>query len=159
MDRVLVVDAMLGRTARWLRIFGMNVLYNPSWSDEHLLDIALRLNAIVLTRDQELAGRAASMGLNVLKVPGKNEVERMCFLIEKLGLKPVIDPSKSRCPVCNGSLREVSKEEVLNLVPEGVLRRHDRFWMCISCGKVYWLGSHFRNMEKFLKRCVDKVAM
>jgi len=158
LDEVFVVDAMLGRTARWLRILGLNVLYDPSWSDDRLLEVALRLNATVLTRDRELASRAASMGLSVLEVSGKSETERMRFLIKKLGLRPVIDPSRSRCPVCNGSLREVSKEDVSHLVPEGVLRRQERFWICVECGKVYWLGSHFRNMKKFLERCVNEAG-
>ncbi|MEM2850179.1 MAG: Mut7-C RNAse domain-containing protein [Candidatus Bathyarchaeia archaeon] len=150
MNNVFIVDLMLGRTARWLRILGFNVLYNPSWTDEDIIKIAAESNAVILTRDRKLASRALSIGLNVIEVAGKSEAERINFLLKTFGLKPVIDPSKSRCPICNSPIREASKEEVVGLVPEGVLRRQSKFWICINCGKIYWLGSHFRNMCKFL---------
>jgi len=150
LNEVFVVDLMLGRTARWLRILGLNVLYDPSWTDEDLIKTALEMNAVILTKDKALVSRALSIGLNAIEVVGKTEAERISFLLKTLGLKPVIDPSRSRCPVCNNPVREASKEEVAGLVPEGVLRRHSKFWICINCGKVYWLGSHFRNMRKFL---------
>ena len=150
MNDVFVVDLMLGRTARWLRILGLNVLYDPSWTDEDLIKAASEVNAVILTRDKALVSRALSIGLNAIEVVGKTEAERIGFLLKTLRLKPVIDPSRSRCPVCNSPIREASKEEVAGLVPEGVLRRYSKFWVCVNCGKVYWLGSHFRNMRKFL---------
>lgn len=150
MNEVFVVDLMLGRTARWLRILGYNVFYNPSWTDEDLIKIASDFNAIILTKDRELISKALSMGLKAVEVTGKNEAERISFLVKRLGLNLVIDPLKSRCPVCNNIIREVSKEEVIGLVPDGVLRRQSKFWICDNCRKVYWLGSHFRNMCKFI---------
>ena len=135
MNEVFVVDLMLGRTARWLRILGLNVLYDPSWTDEDLIKTALEMNAVILTKDKALVSRALSIGLNAIEVVGKTEAERISFLLKTLGLKPVIDPSRSRCPVCNNPVREASKEEVAGLVPEGVLRRHSKFWICINCGK------------------------
>ncbi|MEM1569631.1 MAG: Mut7-C RNAse domain-containing protein [Candidatus Bathyarchaeia archaeon] len=155
MNEVFVVDLMLGRTARWLRILGCNVLYNPSWTDEDLLRAALEFNAVILTRDKGLVSKALSRGLKALEVAGKSEAERVGFLVKKFGLNPVIDPSKSRCPVCNSTIREASKEEVAGLIPDGVLRRQSKFWICDNCKKVYWLGSHFRNMCKFLNRILN----
>jgi len=150
LNEVFIVDLMLGRTARWLRILGLNVLYNPSWTDEDLIKTALEMNAVILTKDKALVSRALSIGLNAIEVVGKTEAERISFLLKTLRLKPVIDPSRSRCPICNSPIREASREEVADLVPEGVLRRYSKFWVCVNCGKVYWLGSHFRNMRKFL---------
>lgn len=156
MGRIYIVDSMLGRTARWLRILGLNVVYNPSLSDDELIELALRLKATILTRDKGLAAEASRLGLEVLEVFGGTEVERVGFLLRRLGLKPVIDPSRSRCPVCNQTLKEASKRQVVDLVPKAVLNRQDRFWICTGCGKVYWLGSHFRNMKKFLERCLSE---
>ncbi|MBS7613068.1 hypothetical protein KEJ48_02315 [Candidatus Bathyarchaeota archaeon] len=95
MNNVFIVDLMLGRTARWLRILGFNVLYNPSWTDEDIIRISSELNAIILTKDRELASRALSMGLNAVEVAGKSEAERIGFLLKTFRLKPVIDPSKT----------------------------------------------------------------
>jgi len=139
---------MLGRTARWLRILGLNVLYDPSWTDEDLIKTALEMNAVILTKDKALVSRALSIGLNAIEVVGKTEAERISFLLKTLGLKPVIDPSRSRCPVCNNPVREASKEEVAGLVPEGVLRRHSKFWICINCGK-------FTGSAPTLEICVN----
>ncbi|MFN3622071.1 MAG: Mut7-C RNAse domain-containing protein, partial [Nitrososphaerales archaeon] len=127
MNNVFIVDLMLGRTARWLRILGFNVLYNPSWTDEDIIRISSELNAIILTKDRELASRALSMGLNAVEVAGKSEAERIGFLLKTFRLKPVIDPSKSRCPICNSPIREASKDEVVGLVPDSVIRRQSKF--------------------------------
>jgi len=36
-------------------------------------------------------------------------------------------------------------------VPPESLRAFNRFYVCPSCGKVYWEGSHWRNIRRILE--------
>jgi hypothetical protein len=56
----------------------------------------------------------------------------------------------SRCSLCNSVLVEISREEAQNAgAPPAVLLRHDTFWRCPGCGRLYWPGSHYvRIMDK-----------
>ena len=46
----------------------------------------------------------------------------------------------------------VSKKEVLNKVPSGTLKRYEMFWVCTGCEKVYWRGSHWKNINTTLAK-------
>ncbi|MEM3712601.1 MAG: Mut7-C RNAse domain-containing protein, partial [Thermoproteota archaeon] len=51
----------------------------------------------------------------------------------------------------NGELKTVGFDEVSNtlgFIPRGV----EKFWKCKSCGKVYWRGSHWRNITRQISR-------
>ena len=56
-----------------------------------------------------------------------------------------------RCPVCNAALIQAMPEEVADRVPPYVLRKHQSFLRCPGCDRVYWRGSHWRNMREWLK--------
>ena len=50
-----VADAMVGKLARWLRVIGVDVLYDPSLDDHELVALARRERRVLLTRDTPLA--------------------------------------------------------------------------------------------------------
>ena len=43
-------------------------------------------------------------------------------------------------------LRMAERQEVSDRVPPRTFEAYDEFWVCGSCGKVYWRGSHWRNI-------------
>src|SRR5262249_10770147 len=49
-----VADAMLGRVARWLRVLGFDVVYDPTLHDAALVQLAEADDRILLTRDRQL---------------------------------------------------------------------------------------------------------
>ena len=57
----------------------------------------------------------------------------------------------SRCPRCNGSLCQVAKEDILDLIPPGTRRNYNRFYQCGQCRKVYWRGAHFRRLQRLVE--------
>ena len=52
-----VADAMLGKLVRWLRVMGIDVVYDPDTTDAQLLQCAEREGRILLTRDRALMRR------------------------------------------------------------------------------------------------------
>lgn len=56
----------------------------------------------------------------------------------------------SRCPSCNGFLETADKNSLLHrLEPKTRLYYRD-FFLCGSCGKIYWRGSHAEKLEDFV---------
>lgn len=144
-----VVDAMLGDVARWLRILGYDTLYSRRFQDWQLLTIAEREGRVLVTRDRGLYWRARRRGLRAVLVESDRTPERLAELAVKAGVRLEPDPSRSRCPECNGPLRVVTDKEALRgRVPPRALEAYDRFYVCEVCGRVYWEGSHWRNIRR-----------
>lgn len=147
-----VVDGMLGSLARWLRMLGYDTQYDSRTSDNDLLNIAIRENRILLTRDQELYNRAKSKSIFSLLVQGEEESERLGFLAETLQTSLDVNMATTRCPDCNGELGKVPKGSVRDIVPPATLERYDEYWRCHSCSKVYWVGSHWKQIQATLEK-------
>ena len=140
-----VADSMLGTLAKWLRILGYDVLYFRQIRDEDLILTARKEGRILLTRDKELARKFE----NSLYVPYLSTKDQLRFVVKRFGLSA--DGFLSRCAIDNSPLERVPKEEVVGKVPEGVLERVDEFWRCPVCGRIYWRGTHVREMENWLR--------
>jgi len=56
----------------------------------------------------------------------------------------------SRCPVCNTETEKVEKEEVKNVVPDYVFEIHNDFKKCPACGRVFWKGTHYKEIKKVI---------
>mgnify|MGYP000120727484 FL=1 len=147
----VLVDGMLGRLARWLRLLGLDVEYGRDMEDDELIRRAVEEGRVLLTRDTGLHSRALKAGVRSLLVPGDTEAERIAWVSERLGVELEVDPSRSRCPSCGARIRRVDKSSVASLVPPKVYEAHDEFWVCTGCGKVYWRGSHWVNMERMIR--------
>jgi len=158
-----VVDGMLGRLVRWLRLSGHDVLYardlgvKPAEEDEVLIQTAKSLRRILLTSDVGLYRRGKKFGVKCVLLRGDNVVEQLVELSRFLGRKIKIDFEKSRCPLCNGALREVGRKDVEGQVPASVLIRHERFWLCKRCGKVYWEGKHWKSIIEITKKYEGRI--
>ena len=138
-----IADVMLGRCARWLRMFGCDVIYQAIADDDDLLFIALLHNRILLTRDINLARKAGSAAY---LVRANSLWARLREITNHFDIEPVI--ALKRCPVCNSQIEDVPKESITELVPPYTFETHDRFWQCSGCGKVYWHGSHLEFAQK-----------
>ena len=146
-----IVDGMLGKLARWLRMLGHNVTYYRNFDDATLLVLSKTESRVLLTRDRELYQKALSDGLDAFLVDSKDQEKRLALLANHFGLKLEVDLSVSRCPKCNGCLVSISKDEVKEKVPEGTFKYYDEFWQCTSCGQVYWKGAHWTRIQGTLE--------
>jgi len=147
-----VVDGMLGKLARWLRMLGHDVEYDSDRSDDALLDLAEKERAVILTRDEELHRRANARQVLGLLVTGEHEEVRLAEVAREYGIPLTINMSLTKCPMCGAALAKASKLEVGTRVPQASLRLYDEFWRCegSSCGKIYWMGGHWKQIESTL---------
>lgn len=153
------VDAMLGNLAKKLRLFGYNSLYSSSIEDDELLEITKRENRILITKDLLLAEKAKKQDIRAVSITQDNEIEQFFQINEKIHLgKCIVGGNNSRCSVCNGELSKIEKNNVLNKVPEGVFENLNDFWSCKKCGKIYWEGTHIKNLQRFTYKLNERIS-
>lgn len=146
-----IADSMLGRLARWLRILGHDVVYEPSISDDGLIARALQEQRIILTMDRELSQRESAR--NCLLVNSDNYKEQLKQVIARYN----IDCKShifTRCLLCNEILDSIEKEKIKDNVPSYVYSTHNEFDICPQCHRVYWSGTHrvkiLKNLDEIL---------
>jgi uncharacterized protein with PIN domain len=143
-------DAMLGGLARWLRAAGYDASWHGGIADPELVRLAHAEGRTVLSSDGDVFEFALVRDGVVpsLFVPrGLAVQEQLAHVLRSLGL-PLREP---RCMACGGGLAELAREEAGGRVPPRSLARHDRFWECVRCGKVFWHGTHWREIIRRLQ--------
>lgn len=127
---------MLMRLGRWLRMLGQDVANPDNADDRELMERALAENRMLLTRDKNLAESCQKTSTKCILIKSPL-LEEQLKEISKMGIHLEIKPE--RCTICNSPLRRIEspvKEE----------------WQCEGCGKRYWVGAHWKKMEKMLNR-------
>jgi uncharacterized protein with PIN domain len=145
-----VLDVHLGKLARYLRFLGFDTLYRNDYSDEVLAQISAEGMRILLTRDRNLLKR--SIVTHGYYVRSTNPKHQLAEIIRRFQLSPPY-PLLSRCALCNSSLTPVPKEQILHLLPVNTQKHYHQFYHCKNCDKIYWKGSHYRNMQK----CIQEI--
>jgi uncharacterized protein len=153
-----VVDGMLGKLARWLRMMGHDVTYSNNIDDAQLLTIAKTENRVLLTRDFALYQQAIGKNLETYYVEGVTEAERLAELSKRFGIALDINLEESRCPKCNAQLKPVPKAEIGEKVEKNTLLNYDEFWLCPNCGAVYWQGAHWTKIRATLEQAKTNSA-
>ncbi|MBM4054610.1 MAG: hypothetical protein FJ264_08050 [Planctomycetes bacterium] len=146
-QRKFIADAMLGRLARWLRIIGLDVVYEPFISDDELIARALRDNRTILTMDKKLLERkSAHNSLCIHSFDYKKQLQQVIrhYTIDVWSLV------FTRCLHCNTILYPVKKEEIKERVPPYVFATSDAFETCRRCHRLFWPGTHRENMRQIL---------
>jgi len=147
-----IVDTMLGDVARWLRLMGYDTLYSSRYEDWEILRAAEEEGRIIVTMDRGLYSRARRRGLRAVLVSSFETPARLAEVSLQAPLRLEADPRRSRCPECNSPLVEVrDKSKLRGRVPPAALEAYDVFYVCPRCGKVYWEGSHWRNIRRILE--------
>ena len=142
-----LVDVNVARLAKWLRVMGYDTLYIPDVDDTELLQVAVRQDRVVLTRDRYILERrvVTSGQAKVVLIRSVDFREQMHQVTEAYRLD--FHNGFTLCIECNEVLGEISKESVRDRVPPFVYRTHEQFQVCPNCDKLYWRGTHWRNMK------------
>ena len=170
-----LADAMLGNIARKLRIFGFDTIYLAQAHDDEILKIGIEQNRVILTADKELFKRIVKVGARgVLVSGGASELEDLVHILTKNGITSVgMNGIGSRCSICNGPLEERTLDQVKNDddddndgddhvvivgVPDKVIARHNQFFQCTACGKIYWEGGHLKRIRALVQNLDAKLV-
>jgi len=147
-----VLDVHLGKLTVFLRIMGFDSYYRNDLSDDELVEISVKEKRILLTRDRNLLKRKAITHGHFVRAT--NPKLQLKEILSHFDLRRNISPFK-RCLRCNSLMNSVSKEKVLGEIPPRVQTFYDDFYQCSGCQKVYWKGSHYETMKRFIKEFLD----
>jgi uncharacterized protein with PIN domain len=137
-----LVDAMLGKLARYLRMCGHDAAYaldRGVEDDDALADVARVEDRTLLTRDRSLAGRVDDAILL-----GEREVADQLRELRAAGVDVSLADRPTRCGACNGELGALSPDAespAYAPAPDEVT-----VWRCRRCGQCFWKGSHWDDV-------------
>lgn len=144
-----IVDVNLGKLAQKLRLLGFDTLFRNDFEDDEIIEISLKEKRIILTRDKGILKQNVVTHGYFIRID--NPKKQLTEVIERFQLQNSFRPF-SRCSNCNGELQEVPKSDLTAILPDDTLNYYHEFWKCSGCGKIYWEGSHFEKILKWIER-------
>lgn len=144
-----LVDRMLGRLAKWLRILGYDTAYLPQLSPQGLMREGRHQRRIILTRDTRfLRQKDAPAFIFVRDDHFRKQLQQVADACHLDPLRMLL----TRCSECNQLLEIVDKETVWALVPEYVWQTQDEFHRCPACHRLYWGATHKEHVLDELRQ-------
>lgn len=138
---------MLGSLSRWLRLFGFDTIYSNKFNDLDLIKTSIQEGRILLTKDKELS--KSKILREVLFIESENLEDQLREVFVYLKDKNFeITNLSLRCPVCNGEIGYIPKEEIIYEIPDYLAVTIEEFYRCSVCKKIYWQGSHKDKIDK-----------
>ncbi|MCG3222914.1 MAG: Mut7-C RNAse domain-containing protein [Candidatus Heimdallarchaeota archaeon] len=143
-------DSMLGKLARFLRFLGYDTLYRSEEPVEKMLETSIEDNRIVLSKSENVVNKCNKLSVKSFFISSNDIEYQLRTLHNILHLELSTPPLNTRCSVCNNELIEKDKQEIISLIPKRTAGHYDRFWQCTTCEKIYWIGSHWKDIEKIV---------
>jgi uncharacterized protein with PIN domain len=151
-----LVDHMLGRLVKWLRLLGFDAIYARDEADSELLRRARHEQRIILTRDRALS---QAQSAQTLFVQARTPLAQLAEVARRLSLGLDEQRMFTRCSLCNGLVQPVDKEQVRDRLPEAGPEAdrdlYDELTYCAACDKVYWKGTQY---DRIVARLVPLFA-
>ncbi len=142
-----MVDVNVARLGALLRMAGIDTAYMPNLSDTNIAAVAEREGRILLSRDRGLLKRKIVIHGHLVR--SQQPEEQLAEIIHLYGLKDLLRPF-TRCMQCNSLLIPVDKSAILNRLEPLTRKYYKTFYLCPSCDKIYWSGSHKEGMNRIL---------
>ncbi len=141
-----IVDRTLGKLAKQLRMLGFDTIYYGGEESYPMVRLARQEGRIILTRNTKLLPRRPDD--RIVRIEENDPALQLKELFRKAKVEAKEEKRLSRCLLCNALLESVSKMEVEGRVPDFVFHHHSEFHRCPQCQRIYWPGSHLKNMQK-----------
>ncbi|MDD1716232.1 MAG: Mut7-C RNAse domain-containing protein [Methanolinea sp.] len=147
-----LADRMLGTLCRYLRFMGYDTASASSIregnrkEDTLLLERAVREGRILLTRDRELARRG---GERAILIRGEGVLDQVRELSDRGLIRTEL--RLIRCSLCNDILRPATRSEVMRSPYAPRKTAGLEFSWCRRCRRLYWMGSHGKNLANRIK--------
>lgn len=141
-----LVDAMLGKAARRMRILGYDAAYMADANGNKVLREAISSGRTIITASAALYDKAQKAGMPSILAPTHPPDLTMRHIIQTSGIPAKIDTDTARCALCNG---ETTPADTLPGSVKARTAAHiKKFRRCEMCGHIYWKGSHIQNLQK-----------
>ncbi|BCS90835.1 MAG: hypothetical protein ARM1_0292 [Candidatus Micrarchaeota archaeon] len=148
----LLIDAMHINLGRWLRLLGVKTVIPENFDDNYLLSYSKRLKLILVTADKQLYQRAVKRGINAFYVKQDDVAYEIAYVMHLLRKKISFSYNNSYCSICGNKLTPIGRIKAKRLnIHSDLLKRYERFLLCKHCNKIYWEGSHWKNINRVIE--------
>jgi hypothetical protein len=148
-DPHFILDAHLGKLVRHLRLLGFDCYYDKSLPDREIVTSARAQRRIILSRDVGLLkNRRVRRGYFVRATDPDRQIREV---VREFALRDKVHPF-SRCLACNGRIKPVAKQRVIDQLPQLTKQHYHVFYQCRDCRKVYWKGAHHRKLTMMIRK-------
>ncbi|WP_254273889.1 Mut7-C RNAse domain-containing protein [Haloarcula marina] len=138
----LLLDAMLGKLATYLRMCGYDAAYaldRDAEADEDVLALVRTEGRRLVTRDERLARDAPDAVLLT-----EREVADQLRELAAAGFPLELSEEPRHCGTCNAPLERVDRTEPTpDYAPNP---GEEPVWRCRDCGQHFWRGSHWEDV-------------
>ncbi|TKX80059.1 Mut7-C RNAse domain-containing protein [Halorubrum sp. SD626R] len=166
----VLCDAMCGKLATYLRMCGYDAAYaldRGAEADDALLSIAAEEGRILITRNRELAARAADRDPGALLLTERDVLDQLRE-VSAAGFSVELAAEPTRCGDCNGPVErigpdgiDVDPDDRPEYVPDDVgaspaggaesaVDDPRPAWRCRDCGRWFWKGGHWASVAERL---------
>jgi uncharacterized protein with PIN domain len=84
-----------------------------------------------------------------------NPRRQVVEMLRRFDLYGQVEPFR-RCMRCNALLESVEKEAVFDRLEPLTRLYYHEFRRCPACSQVYWKGSHFQRMQRFISSVLER---
>lgn len=144
-----LVDRMLGKLAKGLRMLGYDAVYYKGDDAYQLYSLARHDGRIILTHNTKLIQKRPED--HIITVTEDDPFLQLKEVIQKGHLSLSEENFFSRCLICNAMIDPIPREAVEGKVPDFIYIQKKDFSHCPQCKRIYWEGSHPHNMEKKIR--------
>jgi uncharacterized protein with PIN domain len=145
-----LVDRMLGKLAKELRMLGYDTIYYRGEDARQLIQLARQEGRVILTRSAKLLPQKPED--RIFRVTEDRPCLQLKELIQKGQIILDEEAFFSICLICNSLLNEIPREEAEGKVPDFIFYHQKAFFRCPQCKRIYWQGSHQENMQRKLDK-------
>ena len=148
-----LVDLNVGRLVVWLRVLGYDTTLTSHRDDRCIAQQAMDEARVLLTRNALLVRRRL-VTCGALLLRSDELWAQLRQVVAELELD--VGQSFTLCPRCNLVLQTLPRAQVQDRLPPHVLQTHARFRGCPGCNRIYWQGTHWRNMRAQLAQAIGR---
>ncbi len=154
-DPRFVLDAHLGKLASQLRMLGFDAAYRNDFRDEELIRISREESRLLLSRDRLLMNTPGLERAHLIRET--DPAMQLAEVLVRFDLRNSVAPF-TRCIRCNTRLRPAPRDEALERLPPRVREHAYEFLVCPECHRVYWKGTHYERMKKFIETLLSRIT-
>jgi uncharacterized protein with PIN domain len=131
------------------RMLGFDAAYKRDRDTVTIIDLSLRQQRIILTRDLGILKQSrVTHGYWLQHDEPRQQLQEVLL---GLDLFHQLQPF-TRCMDCNGRICPVDKIVIKGQISPDSFQRFQEFWRCQECMKIYWQGSHYEGMFRQVRK-------
>jgi uncharacterized protein len=150
-----LADQTLGRLTKWLRFLGYDVIQTRLTPQEFRHLPVPKQDRYILTRQTSLAAKLPRPDLIVLT--SDQPEAQLTEICRRLQISSETWEPLNRCSDCNQILVPITPEQAEGRVPEYISQKHQQFFECPQCQRLFWEGSHQRRIRRRLQELQSQI--